>query len=167
MYAKYKENPDAVDRSWWPILENYKPTETTHATSAAPTAPVPAAPVTASPAPTATPAPVGEAPLVAKTTRVEAKPQPIPAQAPATSAINIITETEEATEDRVDYLKGMGKALATNMDASLEVPTATSVRTIPAKLMIDNRIVINSHLSRTRGGKVSFTHIIGYAIIRA
>ena len=61
----------------------------------------------------------------------------------------------------------MGKALATNMDASLEVPTATSVRTIPAKLMIDNRIVINSHLSRTRGGKVSFTHIIGYAIIRA
>jgi 2-oxoglutarate dehydrogenase E1 component len=167
MYAKYKENPDAVDRSWWPILENYKPTETTHATSAAPTAPVPAAPVTASPAPTATPAPVGEAPLVAKTTRVEAKPQPIPAQAPATSAINIITETEEATEDRVDFLKGMGKALATNMDASLEVPTATSVRTIPAKLMIDNRIVINSHLSRTRGGKVSFTHIIGYAIIRA
>ena len=53
------------------------------------------------------------------------------------------------------------------MDASLTIPTATSVRAIPAKLLIDNRIVINSHLGRTRGGKVSFTHIIGYAIVRA
>ena len=53
------------------------------------------------------------------------------------------------------------------MDQSLTVPTATSVRTIPAKLMIDNRIVINNHLRRTRGGKVSFTHLIGWALIQA
>ena len=53
------------------------------------------------------------------------------------------------------------------MEASLSVPTATSVRAIPAKLMIDNRTVINNHLKRARGGKVSFTHIIGYAMIRA
>ena len=53
------------------------------------------------------------------------------------------------------------------MEASLSVPTATSVRAIPAKLMIDNRIVINNHLKRTRGGKVSFTHIIAYAMIKA
>src|SRR5690606_13220167 len=36
-----------------------------------------------------------------------------------------------------------------------------------AKLMADNRIVINNHLKRTRGGKISFTHLIGYAMIRA
>jgi multifunctional 2-oxoglutarate metabolism enzyme len=53
------------------------------------------------------------------------------------------------------------------MAASLAVPTATSVRPIPAKLLVDNRIVINNHLSRGRGGKVSFTHLIGYAIVRA
>ena len=53
------------------------------------------------------------------------------------------------------------------MDASLSVPTATSVRQIPAKVLIDNRIVVNSHLKRTRGGKVSFTHLIGYAVIQA
>ena len=53
------------------------------------------------------------------------------------------------------------------MEASLSVPTATSVRAIPAKLMIDNRTVINNHLKRARGGKVSFTHIIGYAMIKA
>src|SRR5699024_5458337 len=59
------------------------------------------------------------------------------------------------------------KTLAKNMDASLTVPTATSVRTIPAKLLIDNRIVINNHLRRARGGKVSFTHLIGWALIEA
>ena len=52
------------------------------------------------------------------------------------------------------------------MDESLTVPTATSVRTVPAKLMIDNRIVINNHMARTRGGKISFTHLIGWALIR-
>ena len=64
-------------------------------------------------------------------------------------------------------LRGMPKTLAANMDESLTVPTATSVRTIPAKLMIDNRIVVNNHMSRTRGGKVSFTHLVGWAIIQA
>jgi 2-oxoglutarate dehydrogenase E1 component len=53
------------------------------------------------------------------------------------------------------------------MEGSLSVPTATSVRAIPAKLMIDNRTVINNHLKRGRGGKVSFTHLIGYAMIKA
>ena len=54
-----------------------------------------------------------------------------------------------------------------NMDASLTVPTATSVRSVPVKLLIDNRIVINNHLARARGGKVSFTHLIGYALVKA
>ena len=53
------------------------------------------------------------------------------------------------------------------MESSLSVPTATSVRAVPAKLLSDNRIVINSHLKRSRGGKVSFTHLIGYALVRA
>ena len=53
------------------------------------------------------------------------------------------------------------------MTASLSVPTATSVRSVPAKLLIDNRIVINNHLARGRGGKVSFTHLIGFAVVRA
>ena len=53
------------------------------------------------------------------------------------------------------------------MESSLLIPTATSVRAVPAKLMVDNRIVINNHLARNRGGKVSFTHLIGFAIVRA
>ncbi|WP_205315829.1 multifunctional oxoglutarate decarboxylase/oxoglutarate dehydrogenase thiamine pyrophosphate-binding subunit/dihydrolipoyllysine-residue succinyltransferase subunit, partial [Nonomuraea lactucae] len=64
-------------------------------------------------------------------------------------------------------LRGAAARTASNMDLSLTVPTATSVRAIPAKLLIDNRIVINNHLKRGRGGKVSFTHLIGFAIVKA
>jgi 2-oxoglutarate dehydrogenase E1 component len=53
------------------------------------------------------------------------------------------------------------------MEASLAVPTATSFREVPAKLLEVNRRVINGYLGRTRGGKISFTHIIGYAVVRA
>ena len=72
-----------------------------------------------------------------------------------------------AEGSEVQILRGAAAAVVKNMSASLEVPTATSVRAIPAKLMIDNRIVINNHLKRTRGGKISFTHLIGYALVQA
>ncbi|HOA65779.1 MAG TPA: multifunctional oxoglutarate decarboxylase/oxoglutarate dehydrogenase thiamine pyrophosphate-binding subunit/dihydrolipoyllysine-residue succinyltransferase subunit [Phycicoccus elongatus] len=64
-------------------------------------------------------------------------------------------------------IRGASARVVMNMEASLEVPTATSVRAVPAKLLIDNRIVINNHLARSRGGKVSFTHIIGFALVKA
>src|SRR2546421_5803170 len=53
------------------------------------------------------------------------------------------------------------------MEASLAFPPATSVRAVPAKLLEINRQILNNHLTRTRGGKVSFTHLIGYAVLRA
>ena len=94
--------------------------------------------------------------------------RPIRAQ-PETSAKGKAKEqqSQEEPEDKVTKLRGPAKAVAANMDASLTVPTATTVRAVPAKLLIDNRLVINSHLARNRGGKVSFTHLIGYAVIRA
>src|SRR5690606_25325111 len=64
-------------------------------------------------------------------------------------------------------LKGVAAKVAQNMEASLEIPTATSVRAVPAKLLFDNRVVINNHLKRSQGGKVSFTHLIGYALVQA
>ena len=53
------------------------------------------------------------------------------------------------------------------MAKSLDVPTATSFRNVPAKLLEINRQVINGYRSRTGQGKVSFTHLIGYAVVRA
>ena len=64
-------------------------------------------------------------------------------------------------------LRGPHARLAANMEASLAVPTATSFREIPAKLLDVNRLVINGHLRRRRVGKVSYTHLIAYAVVRA
>ncbi|WP_081319169.1 multifunctional oxoglutarate decarboxylase/oxoglutarate dehydrogenase thiamine pyrophosphate-binding subunit/dihydrolipoyllysine-residue succinyltransferase subunit [Microbacterium testaceum] len=159
LYEQFKVDKHSVDKAWWPILEAYHPVVDGSAAAGSP----PSAPA-AEPKPVTAPIPVvGQAP-VARTTTKPAAPQPIPAQAPAAAPSS---GTESTEEDRVTVLKGMPKALASNMDDSLTVPTATSVRTIPAKLMIDNRIVINNHMSRTRGGKVSFTHLIGWALIQA
>ena len=189
LYEQYKVDKNSVDKAWWPILEAYQPVDTT-ATPPAEASPTPV-PASAAPAPTAAaPAAPSEprsegarppaqssdahpvtAPIavigatpIARTTARPAAQQPIPAQAPAVAPS---AGTENPEDDKVTVLKGMTKTLAVNMDESLTVPTATSVRTIPAKLMIDNRIVINNHMSRTRGGKISFTHLIGWALIRA
>jgi 2-oxoglutarate dehydrogenase E1 component len=87
--------------------------------------------------------------------------KPVPKEQPPPAKPEVTEEPELMT------LRGAAARTVTNMDASLTVPTATSVRSLPVKLLIDNRIVINSHLSRARGGKVSFTHLIGFALVRA
>jgi 2-oxoglutarate decarboxylase len=152
MYAQWQENPDSVDKSWLPILERYQPASSTaSATVSAP------APVTNTESITMP---------VAKTVVSSPISAPVPANLPATGSISVAHSEEEA-QPEVNILRGMAKTLASNMDASLSIPTATSVRQIPAKLLIDNRIVVNSHLNRTRGGKVSFTQLIGYAVVQA
>jgi len=64
-------------------------------------------------------------------------------------------------------IRGVGARIVANMEASLGVPTATSFREVPARLLEVNRQILNGYLGRTRGGKVSFTHLIGYAVVRA
>ena len=76
-------------------------------------------------------------------------------------------DVEVSDEPKYSVLKGAPARTVANMEASLTVPTATSVRSVPVKLLWDNRIVINNHLARARGGKVSFTHLIGFALVRA
>jgi len=167
LWTLYQQDPQLVEKSWWPLFES----RAKHAGLPVPQAPVTSAESTPEPPAVAN---FGDDPTpptapIAKTTSIKPKEQPIPADAPTspTAIITTVDETAEEKADQVAPLKGMAKALAANMDQSLQVPTATSVRTVPAKLMIDNRIVINNHLRRARGGKVSFTHLIAWAMIRA
>ncbi len=64
-------------------------------------------------------------------------------------------------------IRGAAARVVQNMESSLTVPTATSVRSVPAKLLEVNRTILNNQLARVGGGKVSFTHIISYAIVKA
>ncbi|MER6024417.1 multifunctional oxoglutarate decarboxylase/oxoglutarate dehydrogenase thiamine pyrophosphate-binding subunit/dihydrolipoyllysine-residue succinyltransferase subunit [Streptomyces sp. NPDC001851] len=173
IYQQYLQDPNSVDRAWWDFFADYKPgaaaagaAETTTAPQAQ-SAPAPAAPAPAAAAPKpATPAPAAPAAKVAAP--APAKPA-TPAQAPAQpkKAAPAAKAPEAPEGPELVTLRGPAAAVAKNMNASLELPTATSVRAVPVKLLFDNRIVINNHLKRARGGKISFTHIIGYAMVQA
>ncbi len=162
MYRKFREDPSSVDPSWHEFLVDYSPEPTTEKVATTgngqPSAPAaPTAPPEPRPAPEAKAAPAKEqAPAPAKPKESAPAPAKPKAAAPA-----------PAEGEQVQVLRGAAAAVVKNMSASLQVPTATSVRAIPAKLMFDNRIVINNHLKRTRGGKISFTHLLGYAIVQA
>ncbi|GAM46428.1 alpha-ketoglutarate decarboxylase [Nocardia seriolae] len=172
MYAKYKQDPSSVDESWHEFLADYTPENTAESgnnSQAAAAVVAPAPPAAAAPAPVVNSTPVAPPPPVVPA------PAPAPAQvrapqttpAPASNAAPTSGGPKPAAEDETKVLRGPAAAIVKNMSASLAIPTATSVRAIPAKLMIDNRLVINNHLARTRGGKISFTHLLGYAIVQA
>ncbi len=74
---------------------------------------------------------------------------------------------EPGKEDRVKAIAGSAARILDNMTSSLTIPTATSQRSIPVKLLEENRTLINNHLKKTKEGKISFTHIISWAILKA
>ncbi|MEU6280467.1 multifunctional oxoglutarate decarboxylase/oxoglutarate dehydrogenase thiamine pyrophosphate-binding subunit/dihydrolipoyllysine-residue succinyltransferase subunit [Streptomyces sp. NPDC047028] len=182
IYQQYLQDPNSVDRAWWDFFADYKPgaaaagaAETPTAAPAKPAAqpapaavpaPAPAQPAAAAPA---APAPAPASPAQAAPAKAPAKPAQ-PAQAPAQPKAKAAPAAPAtAAPDGPEYvtLRGPSAAVAKNMNASLELPTATSVRAVPVKLLFDNRIVINNHLKRARGGKISFTHLIGFAMVQA
>ncbi|MDM4720581.1 multifunctional oxoglutarate decarboxylase/oxoglutarate dehydrogenase thiamine pyrophosphate-binding subunit/dihydrolipoyllysine-residue succinyltransferase subunit [Micromonospora sp. WMMA1363] len=185
MYQRYLTDPTSVDPAWHDFFADYRPGPVVAgAPTAEPAAPKPAAPEeagrpgaaaakpperTAEVKPAPAKAPAAKAPAKPAPATAPAKPapatapaKPAPATAPAKPAAAPTMAGPQTTP-----LRGVAAKIVQNMDASLSVPTATSVRAVPAKLLVDNRIVINNHLARGRGGKVSFTHLIGYALVRA
>ncbi|MSW89881.1 MAG: multifunctional oxoglutarate decarboxylase/oxoglutarate dehydrogenase thiamine pyrophosphate-binding subunit/dihydrolipoyllysine-residue succinyltransferase subunit, partial [Actinobacteria bacterium] len=183
MYEHYLADPLSVDPAWVEYFKNNKPgTPASPSTSkqalqpvskgvppvpkaqkqtpqpvASPvSAPVASAPVAQAPV---AQAPVASAPIAQAATpqpilRVTATPQPTPADPIVKPAPVLMTPSASTLEP----IRGVSARVVASMEASLSVPTATSVRAVAAKLMIDNRIVINNHMKRARGGKVSFTH---------
>lgn len=92
-------------------------------------------------------------------------------KAPATEAPAPQTPAEQARIPQSEAvermpLRGPALRIAENMEASISVPTATSQRQIPLKLLDENRRLINQHL-KASGRKVSYTHLIARAIIKA
>ncbi len=182
IYQKYVEDKDSVDPVWREFFgetngNGSSPVpESPPATEQAPTA----APTLTAPLESRVPSPQAPTKATAPVTSPTTAPAPTPAATPSPSSTgpNAPTPAQPAAasaapaapaeaKDETVALKGPAARVVTNMEASLAVPTATSVRVVPAKLLVDNRTVINKQLRRGRGGKVSFTHLIGYAVVRA
>lgn len=156
MYQRYLQDSNSVDAKWRTLFSGVKseddlPVATPVISPTVTTAPV-GAPTVTPPSPASSPSPVTATPPVRTPADPILKPVPV-----------LITPAAATIEP----LRGVAGRVVQSMEASLTVPTATSVRTVPAKLLIDNRIVINNHMKRARGGKVSFTHLIAFAMIKA
>ena len=167
LYYEYLKNPGSFDPAWQAFFAQYDPTsEEVPDALVAPFAALTQArhagaandgesqtPV--QPSNGSNGAPVrADAPAPAP----DAKP-PADAVMPAARAVAV---PEGARE-----LKSVALRIAQNMDASLSVPTATSFREIPVKLLEENRTLVNGYLKAADEGKISFTHLIGWALIRA
>lgn len=74
---------------------------------------------------------------------------------------------QPGNDDEVKVIAGSSQRILDNMTASLTVPVATSQRTIAVKLLEENRIIINQHLKKKNKGRISFTHLISWAILKA
>ncbi len=70
-------------------------------------------------------------------------------------------------DEELEEMPTIPSKIAANMERSLAIPTATSVRTIPVKALDENRRVINKYLIQNKRKKISFTHILAWAIVRA
>ena len=143
IYEQFKKDKSLVDPAWWEFFNDYTPGEKVIKTS----------PVKAE---VASPVETPEKQVVQKLSEDIS---------PIAEPINTVEVEEKVSV--TEPLKGVAARVVSNMESSLSVPTATSIRSIPAILLQENRVFINEHLARRRGGKVSFTHIIGFAVVKA
>ena len=151
MYRRFQDDPTSVSESWQAYFAENQP--------GADTAPPPP-PASATPPPPPASAPVAPA------------APPAPAPTPPAASAGETQASDEAPEFPAGGtgvpLRGGAATIAARMDESLELPTATSVRTFPAKLLEVNRKILNNQLARrAAAGKVSFTHLIGWAMVKA
>ena len=193
LYHRFLTDKSSVDKAWWAFFEDYQPQDgepkpaangkgagdgdgdggdrsgvKSPSTSGQKSAGQGRA-TGGSNGQTATPTETTSAPESAATTAEKPAAPAARAQQPARTPRDIPQPKESGpvNDAVIKPLRGATARVVTNMESSLGVPTATSVRAVPAKLLIDNRVVINNHLARSRGGKVSYTHIIGYAMVKA
>jgi 2-oxoglutarate decarboxylase len=148
MYEQFVRDPSSVGEQWQEFFADYKSEAPSVAAAAASSAEVKAAVAAHLP-------PAEDLPAPAPAATAAPAPKPAPAASPA--------DGEESGKP----IRGAGAAIVRNMEASLTVPTATSFRNVPAKLLEVNRKVINGFRGRSGQGKISFTHLIGWAVVRA
>jgi multifunctional 2-oxoglutarate metabolism enzyme len=144
MYEQYRDDPDSLSKGWRDFFADYRPED---AASSGPSSGNGHGKAS------------GEDAEGGKRSAAQSEEQAAPRRR---AAATVSEDGPPATR-----LRGAGARIVENMETSLGVPTATSVRDVPAKLLEVNRTIINNYLRRTRGGKVSFTHLIAYAMVRA
>ncbi|MBS1789605.1 MAG: multifunctional oxoglutarate decarboxylase/oxoglutarate dehydrogenase thiamine pyrophosphate-binding subunit/dihydrolipoyllysine-residue succinyltransferase subunit [Acidobacteria bacterium] len=111
----------------------------------------------------------GAVKVEAQAAAAKAAPAPAttqPASQPAAKSAAQVAPTAETAGERMQ-IRGPALKIVENMETSLAVPTATSLRQVQIKLLDENRRWINRHLQESGKGKTSYTHFIAWAILKA
>src|SRR3984957_12279928 len=100
-----------------------------------------------------------------------AQPPPMPAQpepsiSPPQQAV-AVPPVAISSGDQLVPLRGPALRIAENMTASLSMPVATSQRVMPVKVIDENRRLINERRSMSGNSKISYTHLVAWAIVKA
>jgi 2-oxoglutarate dehydrogenase E1 component len=167
LYAQWRYSPVSVTEEWRRYFESLggAPAGANGGNGGAPVAAqaasTQAAPAQATP-PKAEAAPATTPPPAAGVTGGDG------AALPPTGVVSpaALVEPELAAYEESEPIRGVAALIVENMEESLGVPVATSQRSIPVKVMEENRQIINQHLALKRR-KASFTHIIAWAIVEA
>jgi 2-oxoglutarate decarboxylase len=152
LLARFRSDPSLVDESWRTYFEQLLGNGHAGASAAAATSSAQPEPVT----PQAKPGHPGGDGKQSAAAKQKVTPSPVPAPA-----------SDPQTKAEAVPIRGAALKIVENMEASLAVPTATSQRRIPVKLLEENRRIINTHLHDNDRGKASFTHLIAFAMLRA
>ncbi|WP_022834515.1 multifunctional oxoglutarate decarboxylase/oxoglutarate dehydrogenase thiamine pyrophosphate-binding subunit/dihydrolipoyllysine-residue succinyltransferase subunit [Salisaeta longa] len=165
LYKQYQEDPNSVSESWREFFADYHPDESFVAAQTTAAAPREEA---SAPAGDGTSAETSDTTDTASSPAAPARPTPAQGDGAPAVAPLMPASAPHVNPDAVDVqaLRGPAAKIVENMENSLGVPTATSARTMPVKLLIENRKLLNEYQRQVGGEKVSFTHIIAYAIVQ-
>jgi multifunctional 2-oxoglutarate metabolism enzyme len=95
-------------------------------------------------------------------------PEPVPQEAArAETAVAKRDVKALGASEQLIPLRGAAARIAENMTASLSIPVATSQRQLPVRVIEENRSLINRQRALENRGKLSFTHLIAWAIVKA
>lgn len=138
LYKQYQEDPDSVPGHWKRYFDELEGKEVTE--------------------PEPVPGGNGAPPITRE------KPKPAPKKEKPEKKEREKPSVPEGAE--LEKIKGVASKIVENMDESVYVPTATSLRVLPVKMMTEDRAIINTHLLQTGTLKASYTHLLAWAVIQ-
>ncbi|MDG5768028.1 multifunctional oxoglutarate decarboxylase/oxoglutarate dehydrogenase thiamine pyrophosphate-binding subunit/dihydrolipoyllysine-residue succinyltransferase subunit [Balneolales bacterium ANBcel1] len=161
LYDQYLENPESVPEYWRTYFDELESESGPESAATEGTAD----PATGK----KTPSEPSDLPKRPKNDKAPAADQKTSAKSGAREKTDQRGDDTESESEDFEYkpLKGVAVKLAENMSQSLEVPTATSLRVIPVKMLMEDRRIINSYLEKRLQPKATLTHFIAWAIIAA
>jgi multifunctional 2-oxoglutarate metabolism enzyme len=148
LYDQYLENPESVPRHWRKYFDEIEGKETP------------------APEPDTNGSAAAEAPAAKKSPKPEQREKKEPAREERKAPEKEKPDVFIPDSAELEKIKGVASKIVENMDDSIEVPTATSLRVLPVKMLTEDRAIVNTHLLKRGEPKASFTHFIAWAVIQ-